>query len=101
MRFMNPKQEADLLNTPAFLTLLERKEVVKFIQDFCTLEHLFYVRNRIFEMFRNSLAADEKSDCIGDSYSTDLWRILELVRVVEACYVLRDQIRDRTIVIHE
>jgi|HubBroStandDraft_1064217.scaffolds.fasta_scaffold27739_5 hypothetical protein len=98
---MNPKQEADLLNTPAFLSPLERQEVVKLIQEFCTLEHLFYVRNRIFEMFRNSLQADEKADCIGDNYSTEFWHIFELVRVVEACYLLRDQIRDRSIVIHE
>jgi hypothetical protein len=98
---MNPKQQADLLNTPAFLSPLERNEVVKVIQEFCTQEHLFYVRNRILDMFRNSLQADEKSDCIGDACSTELWHIFELVRVVEACYLLRDQIRDRSIVIHE
>jgi hypothetical protein len=96
---MNPSKDPSL-NEPAFIDPNDRLQVVKIIQEYCTLEDLFYVRRRLFDIFQRALAADQKADCYSDEYSQEFFYLCELIKVVEACYLLRDGIHNRSIVIH-
>jgi hypothetical protein len=78
-------------NIPAFLSSSD--DPIKIIQGFCKNEHLADVRNRLFDLFQQFLWAEQQQDIYTENYAHEFWCIWELVKAVEAIYMLSEAIK--------